>query len=152
MKRIFILLFIFFSLLQQGFSENISKTEDIKFYQKKNAIIGFGKGSRLQGDSESAKLLLATDITGITLMVSGGISTAVAVLYYDIIKASMGECTTADIWICGGITFVGTAIFTTGRIIGWKLPVKFERKKDMEISANFSTDVKSVTAGITIKF
>ncbi len=106
----------------------------IREYQLKNSLLGFGTGSRLQGDLESAKKLLTFDIAGISLMTVGTISMVATDFTYKFLKAYVGELSKADYWISGSIIGAGVVVFITGRVFGWVLPEKFEVSENAEIS------------------
>ena len=78
MKKIIAFLFIALTISTLAFAQSsVELLEDssasIREYQLKNSLLGFGTGSRLQGDLESAKKLLTFDIAGISLMTVGTI-------------------------------------------------------------------------------
>ena len=128
MKRIFTLMILV--LLTSAAVSAQSTTE----YKVRNALIGFGTGSRMQGDMESAKWLLISDISGLSLMTAGGIGLVLTDLAYEYFKVSYGKGTTADYWINGSVLGVGAVIFLTGRIFGIILPDKFVINDKAEIN------------------
>ena len=113
--------FVLGLLFCAGVSAQSSNAE----YKVKNALIGFGCGSREQGDLESAKWLLISDVSGLSLMTIGGVGLVLTNLAYDYFKVTCGKVSTADFWINGSILGVGTAVFLAGRIFGIILPDKF---------------------------
>ena len=119
-------------------------------YKVKNALIGFGVGSREQGDLESAKRLLTSDITGLSLMVVGGIGLVATDIAYGYMKAYWGDITTADYYITGTILGAGAIVFITGRIFGIILPDKFTITENVEM--NLDSYDENLALNFKIKF
>ena len=105
-------------------------------YKLKNALVGFGLGSRQQGDMDSAKLLLSADITGLSLMVIGGTGLCLSSFLYDYMHAYYGEISTADLWISGSVLGAGILVFVSGRILGLILPDKFVINENADVSVD----------------
>ena len=90
-----------------------------------NAFVGFGAGSRLQGDRGNADLLLGLDITGTALTVSGGLALAGSIIVNDGLRAAVGEVSKADIIISAGVLGAGIATLLVSRILGWNMPLGY---------------------------
>ena len=105
-------------------SEETSQ-QDVRKFQLQNSFIGFGVGSRHQGDRQSAGLLLGLDITGTTLAVSGGLALAGSIIVYEGLRAAVGEVTKADIYISAGVLGAGVITLIVSRILGWNYPLKY---------------------------
>ncbi len=103
-------------------------------YKLKNALVGFGYGSRLQGDMESARWLLASDITGLSLMTVGGVGLGLTGMVYEYMQAYYGDVSKADFWINGSVLGLGAVIFITGRLFGIILPEKFVVTENADLS------------------
>ncbi len=103
-------------------------------YKLENALIGFGYGSRLQGDMESANWLLVSDITGLSLITVGGVGLGLTGLVYEYMQAYYGDVSKGDFWITGSVLGVGAVIFITGRIFGIILPEKFVVTENADLS------------------
>lgn len=140
MKSKFIFLFLFAFLSSFAFCEDFASNSDlvetdididididVRQYQMKNVFPGFGEGSKLQGDLESAKLFKALDITGTCLLSVGALGTVVSSLWYDLLDAFMGDVTSADIWVCGTMSLAGLGLLIGSRIYAWKMPVRFNQ-------------------------
>lgn len=132
-KRIFILLIICLGTSFIYANENTS-------FKLKNALIGFGVGSREQGDDVSAKWLLASDVTGLSLMVVGGVGIAITDVVYDGLTAYVGKITNADYWITGSMFGIGAIVFLTGRIFGIILPDKFVLSENVDMELGISSE------------
>ena len=133
-KLKFLSLILLLFLLQPSIT--FAQSDPNAEYKIKNALIGFGVGSRQQGDLESAKNLLTCDITGLSLMVVGGVGLVVTDIAYGYMKAYWGDITTADYWISGSILGAGAIVFITGRIFGIILPDKFKITENVTMSVD----------------
>ena len=98
---------------------------DVKRFQLQNTFIGFGTGSRHQGDTHSANVLLGLDIAGTSMVVSGGLGLAGSILMYDMVKAFMGEVTKADIYISAGMLGAGIVTLIVSKALGLSYPLKY---------------------------
>ncbi len=98
---------------------------DVKYYQTKNVLPGFGAGSRLQGDLDTARLLLGLDITATALTVTGGLALTGSILFYGLVKAYVGEVTRADIYISAGVLGAGLATLVVSKVLGFSMPLKY---------------------------
>ena len=107
-------------------SDNASfTTEEVKKFQLQNTFIGFGVGSRHQGDLQTAKKLMALDITGSALAVTGGLSLWASIFMYSGYRAMVGEVTKADIYISAGILASGVIMLIASKIIGLQSPSRY---------------------------
>ena len=107
-------------------SDNISFTrEEVKKFQLQNTFIGFGVGSRHQGDLQTAKKLLALDITGSALAVTGGLSLWASIFVYSGYRAMVGEVTKADIYVSAGILGAGIITLIASKIMGLQSPLRY---------------------------
>ncbi len=107
-------------------SDNASFTkEEVKKFQLQNTFIGFGVGSRHQGDLQTAKKLMALDITGSALAVTGGLSLWASIFMYSGYRAMVGEVTKADIYISAGILASGVVMLIASKIIGLQSPSRY---------------------------
>ncbi len=107
-------------------SDNTSFTrEEVKKFQLQNTFIGFGAGSRHQGDLQTAKKLLALDITGSALAVTGGLSLWASIFVYSGYRAMVGEVTKADIYISAGILGAGIITLIASKIMGLQSPLRY---------------------------
>ena len=107
-------------------SDNTSFTrEEVKKFQLQNTFIGFGVGSRHQGDLQTAKKLLALDITGSALAVTGGLSLWASIFVYSGYRAMVGEVTKADIYISAGILGAGIITLIASKIMGLQSPLRY---------------------------
>ena len=107
-------------------SDNASFTkEEVKKFQLQNTFIGFGVGSRHQGDLQTAKKLMALDITGSALAVTGGLSLWASIFMYSGYRAMVGEVTKADIYISAGILASGAIMLIASKIIGLQSPSRY---------------------------
>ena len=99
--------------------------EEVKKFQLQNTFIGFGVGSRHQGDLQTAKKLLALDITGSALAVTGGLSLWASIFVYNGYRAMVGEVTKADIYISAGILGAGIITLIASKIMGLQSPLRY---------------------------
>ena len=107
-------------------SDNASFTkEEVKKFQLQNTFIGFGVGSRHQGDLQTAKKLMALDITGSALAVTGGLSLWASIFMYSGYRAMVGEVTKADIYISAGILASGAIMLIASKLIGLQSPSRY---------------------------
>ena len=107
-------------------SDNASFTkEEVRKFQLQNTFIGFGVGSRHQGDLQTAKKLMALDITGSALAVTGGLSLWASIFMYSGYRAMVGEVTKADIYISAGILASGAIMLIASKIIGLQSPSRY---------------------------
>lgn len=107
-------------------SDNTSFTrEEVKKFQLQNTFIGFGVGSRHQGDLQTAKKLLALDITGSALAVTGGLSLWASIFVYSGYRAMVGEVTKADIYVSAGILGAGIFTLIASKIMGLQSPLRY---------------------------
>ena len=107
-------------------SDNTSFTrEEVKKFQLQNTFIGFGVGSRHQGDLQTAKKLLALDITGSALAVTGGLSLWASIFVYSGYRAMVGEVTKADIYVSAGILGAGIITIIASKIMGLQSPLRY---------------------------
>ena len=107
-------------------SDNASFTkEEVRKFQLQNTFIGFGVGSRHQGDLQTAKKLMALDITGSALAVTGGLSLWASIFMYSGYRAMVGEVTKADIYISAGILASGVVMLIASKIIGLQSPSRY---------------------------
>ena len=108
MKRLVLIIIVLLAVSAVAFaSEGEQQDQQLKRFQLQNTFIGFGAGSRHQGDSASAKMLLGLDITGTTLAVSGGLSLAGSIIVYNGLRAMVGDVTKADIYVSAGVLGAG---------------------------------------------
>ena len=107
-------------------SDNASFTkEEVRKFQLQNTFIGFGVGSRHQGDLQTAKKLMALDITGSALAVTGGLSLWASIFMYSGYRAMVGEVTKADIYVSAGILASGAIMLIASKIIGLQSPSRY---------------------------
>jgi hypothetical protein len=107
-------------------SDNASFTkEEVRKFQLQNTFIGFGVGSRHQGDIQTAKKLLALDITGSALAVTGGLSLWASIFVYSGYRAMVGEVTKADIYVSAGILGAGIITIIASKIMGLQSPLRY---------------------------
>ena len=127
MKKAFAILFLALLLCTVLYaSDNTSFTrEEVKKFQLQNTFIGFGVGSRHQGDLQTAKKLLALDITGSALAVTGGLSLWASIFVYSGYRAMVGEVTKADIYISAGILGAGIITLIASKIMGLQSPLRY---------------------------
>lgn len=125
MKRLIFVIIILMTVCSMAFASEGNTDQDVKKFQLQNTFLGFGVGSRHQGDRDNANLLLGLDITGTTLAVSGGLSLAGSIIVYNGLRAMVGEVTSADIWISAGVLSSGVIMLIVSRILGWNMPLRY---------------------------
>ena len=124
-KKAFALVLLMVCLSTLCFASEGDPDQSIRKFQKQNALVGFGVGSRHQGDRGNADLLLGLDITGTALTVSGGLALAGSIIVYDGLRAAVGEVSKADILISAGVLGAGLATLVVSRILGWNMPLRY---------------------------
>ena len=125
MKRVILVIIILLTVCSMAFASEEKAEQEVKKFQLQNTFIGFGVGSRHQGDRDNANLLLGLDITGTTLAVSGGLGLAGSIIVYNGLRAMVGEVTSADIWISAGVLSSGVIMLIVSRILGWNMPLRY---------------------------
>jgi hypothetical protein len=127
MKRLLVMLMLSMIVLTAVFaSENGTFTkEEVKKFQLQNTFIGWGVGSRHQGDLQTAKKLLALDITGTSLAVTGGISLWASIVMHSYLTAMVGNVTKADIYVSAGILGAGVITLIVSKIMGLQAPGRY---------------------------
>lgn len=136
-----------------SFENNKRGNTKVTVYQLENSLIGCGIGSFIQGDKKSGLLLVATDVTGVTMMAAGVVSYAFTSYIYEGLRTYAGDVTSADLWISAGVAFTGLGTFIAGRILGWNLPTRFESKKTGVAMNLFMTpSYEGITAGFKLEF
>ncbi|MBR6085692.1 MAG: hypothetical protein IKP61_08810 [Spirochaetales bacterium] len=126
MKKILVLIILAMVLCAALYaSENGFTAEEIKRFQLQNAFIGYGVGSRNQGDLETAKKLMAIDITGTAVTVAGGVGLLGSIVVYGGLKALVGDITKADIYISAGMIGAGLVTMIIARIMGSQAPPRY---------------------------
>lgn len=118
-------------------------------YSLLNSLVGFGLGSRKQGDAAAAKALLATDITGLSLMAAGGAGLFLSTIVYNFMTALSGDVTKADLYITGAMLGAGAVAFLTGRVVGAIRPVIF-RNRNVSAEAHVGLSTSGIKMGIGI--
>lgn len=98
---------------------------DVSKAQRENVLLGFGIGSKHQGDLANARLLKNLDLWGTGLSVTGGISLAGSIFMVNALKAMTGEVTKADIYISAGVLVSGILMLIGSRIAGAQLPARY---------------------------
>ena len=126
MKKLGLIMVLMLAVATAVCAEEGESVQDVHKFQLQNTFIGFGVGSRHQGDLQNAKLLLGLDIAGTTLAVSGGVALGASIFVYDAVRATVGEVTNADIWISAGVLGAGVITLIVSRILGYNMPMKFE--------------------------
>ena len=107
-------------------SENSSfSAEELKKFKLQNTFIGWGVGSRYQGDLQTAKKLLALDITGTSLAVTGGLSLWGSIVMHSYLTAMVGNVTKADIYVSAGILGAGIITLIVSKIMGLRAPGRY---------------------------
>ena len=106
-------------------SENGFTAEEIRRFQLQNTFIGYGVGSRNQGDLETAKKLMAIDLTGTAVTVAGGVSLLGSIMIYSSLKAVVGDISKADIYISAGMIGAGLVTMIIARIMGIQAPPRY---------------------------
>ena len=102
-----------------------AKTQDIRRFQLQNTFIGFGTGSRHQGDVKGASTLLGLDIAGTALTVSGALALTGSIIVYDMVRGYAGDVTKADIWISAGVLGAGLVTLIVSRALGISYPIRY---------------------------
>ena len=125
MKRLVLIIIVILSVSAVAFASEGEQNRQTRKFQLQNTFIGFGSGSRHQGDTDSAKLLLGLDITGTTLAVSGGLSLAGSIIVYNGMRAMVGDVTKADIYVSAGVLGAGLVTLIVSRILGWNAPLRY---------------------------
>ena len=125
MKRVILVIIILLAVCSMAFASEEKAEQEVKKFQLQITFIGFGVGSRHQGDRDNANLLLGLDITGTTLAVSGGLGLAGSIIVYNGLRAMVGEVTSADIWISAGVLSSGVIMLIVSRILGWNMPLRY---------------------------
>ena len=127
MKRLLVILMLSMIVLTAVFaSENGTFTkEEVKKFQLQNTFIGWGVGSRHQGDLQTAKELLALDITGTSLAVTGGLSLWGSIVMHSYLTAMVGTITKADIYVSAGILGAGVITLIVSKIMGLQAPGRY---------------------------
>ncbi len=127
MKKFALILVLALAMAAMAFASEGEEfsAEEIRHFQIQNTLIGFGTGSRHQGDTQSAKLLLGLDITGTTLTVSGSLGLAGSIVMYNLIKAYVGDVTRADIYISAGVLGAGLLTLIISRALGFNYPLRY---------------------------
>ena len=125
MKRLVLIIIVILSVSAVAFASEGEQDRQTRKFQLQNTFIGFGSGSRHQGDTDSAKMLLGLDITGTTLAVSGGLSLAGSIIVYNGLRAMVGDVTKADIYVSAGVLGAGLVTLIVSRILGWNAPLRY---------------------------
>ena len=125
MKKVLFVIIILLVVCSVAFASEGNTDQEVKRFQLQNTFIGFGVGSRHQGDRNNANLLLGLDITGTTLAVTGGVSLAGSIIVYNGLRAMVGEVTSADIWVSAGVLGSGVIMLIVSRILGWNMPLRY---------------------------
>ena len=107
-------------------SENsVFSAEELGKFKLQNTFIGFGTGSRHQGDLETAKKLMKLDIWGTSLAVTGGLSLWGSIVMNSWYTAMVGNVTKADIYFSAGMIGAGVITLIVSKIIGLQAPARF---------------------------
>lgn len=125
MKKLALIMMLMFSVTAAVCAADGDPVRDVGKFQLQNTFIGFGVGSRHQGDARTANLLLGLDITGTTLAVSGGVALGASIFVYNGMRAMVGEVTNADIWISAGVLGAGVVTLIVSKILGISMPLKY---------------------------
>ena len=125
MKRLVLIIIVILSVSAIVFASEGEQDRQTRKFQLQNTFIGFGAGSRHQGDRDSSKMLLGLDITGTTLAVSGGLSLAGSIIVYNGLRAMVGDVTKADIYVSAGVLGAGLVTLIVSRILGWNAPLRY---------------------------
>ncbi|MBR2282112.1 MAG: P13 family porin [Spirochaetales bacterium] len=127
MKKTVLILLLVLASTAMVFSLDVKERdiEEVRHFQLQNTFIGFGVGSRHQGDRQSANTLLGLDIAGTTLTVSGGLGLAGSIIMYNMVEAFIGEVTKADIYISAGVLGAGIVTLIVSKALGISYPLKF---------------------------
>ncbi len=126
MKKQSVLLLLLILVLTGSAFASDQKTDELKKFQLQNAFIGFGVGSRHQGDIAGARNLRNWDIAGTSLSISGAMGLAASIICVSSLKAVAGDVTKADIYICAGILSSGLIMLIVNRIRGYNQPLSFK--------------------------
>ena len=125
MKKLTLIMMLMLSVTAAVCAADGDPVRDVGKFQLQNTFIGFGVGSRHQGDTRTANLLLGLDITGTTLAVSGGVALGASIFVYNGMRAMVGEVTNADIWISAGVLGAGVVTLIVSKILGISMPLKY---------------------------
>ena len=127
MKKILLVLIMAMILCSAlSASENTSfSAEELGWFKLQNTFIGFGAGSRHQGDLETAKKLMKLDILGTSLAVTGGLSLWGSIVLNSWYTAMVGNVTKADIYFSAGMIGAGVITLIVSKIIGLQAPARF---------------------------
>lgn len=125
MKKLALIMMLMLSVTAAVCAADGDPVRDVGKFQLQNTFIGFGAGSRHQGDARTANLLLGLDITGTTLAVSGGVALGASIFVYNGMRAMVGEVTNADIWISAGVLGAGVVTLIVSKILGISMPLKY---------------------------
>ena len=107
-------------------SENTSfSAEELSRFKLQNTFIGFGVGSRHQGDLETANKLMKLDIWGTSLAVTGGLSLWGSIVMNSWYTAMVGNVTKADIYFSAGMIGAGVVTLIVSKIIGLQAPARY---------------------------
>ena len=125
MKKLALIMMLMLAVTSAVCAADGDPVQDVGKFQLQNTFIGFGVGSRHQGDTRTANLLLGLDITGTTLAVSGGVALGASIFVYNGMRAMVGEVTNADIWISAGVLGAGVVTLIVSKILGISMPLKY---------------------------
>ena len=127
MKKILVLMVLALILCASlSAAENGSfSAEELSRFRLQNTFIGWGVGSRHQGDLQTAKKLLALDITGTSLAVTGGLSLWGSIVMHSYLTAMVGTVTKADIYFSAGILGAGVITLIVSKIMGLQAPGRY---------------------------
>ena len=125
MKKLALIMMLMLAVTSAVCASDGDPVRDVGKFQLQNTFIGFGVGSRHQGDTRTANLLLGLDITGTTLAVSGGVALGASIFVYNGMRAMVGEVTNADIWISAGVLGAGVVTLIVSKILGISMPLKY---------------------------
>ena len=125
MKKLALVIILMFAVTAAVCATDDESVQDVRKFQLQNTFIGFGVGSRHQGDTQNARLLLGLDIAGTSLAVTGGLALGASIIVYDGLRAMVGEVTNADIWISAGVLGAGVVTLIVSRILGFNMPLKY---------------------------
>ena len=125
MKKLALIMMLMLAVTSAVCAADGDPVRDVGKFQLQNTFIGFGVGSRHQGDTRTANLLLGLDITGTTLAVSGGVALGASIFVYNGMRAMVGEVTNADIWISAGVLGAGVVTLIVSKILGISMPLKY---------------------------
>lgn len=127
MKKILVLMvFALILCTSLSASENGSfSAEELSRFSLQNTFIGWGVGSRHQGDLQTAKKLLALDITGTAMTVTGGLSLWGSIVMHSYLTAMVGTVTKADIYFSAGLLGAGVITLIVSKIMGLQAPGRY---------------------------